>query len=54
MQVLTPEQDKFFTITEQGNFGLGVGEVTDEKERQMLKQRLNEMHKQSDQLRNQK
>lgn len=37
------DDEQLVTITEQGNYGLGVGNVTDEKEREELKRRLNEM-----------
>ena len=39
--------EQLVTITEQGNYGLGIGNVTDEKEREELKRRLNEMQEQT-------
>lgn len=41
------DDEQLVTITEQGNYGLGIGNVTDEKEREELKRRLNEMQNQS-------
>ena len=41
------DDEKLVTITEQGNYGLGIGNVTDEKEREELRRRLNEMQDQS-------
>lgn len=40
------DDEQLVTITEQGNYGLGIGNVTDEKERQELQRRLNEMQQQ--------
>lgn len=41
------DDEQLVTITEQGNYGLGIGQVTDEKEREELKKRLNEMQQQT-------
>lgn len=41
------DDEKLVTITEQGNYGLGIGNVTDTKEREELKRRLNEMQQQT-------
>lgn len=40
-------EEVFATITEQGNYGLGIGKVEDEKERQEVQRRLDEMQKQT-------
>lgn len=50
----TNDQERLVTITEQGNFGLGIGEVTNEDEKKALRKRLDEMMKKPDQLRNSK
>lgn len=42
------DKERLVTITEQGNFGLGIGNVTDQKEREELKKRLNEMQDKTD------
>lgn len=49
-------KEKLVTITEQGDFGLGLGEVTKEEELNMLQQKLKNMTERSskDQLRNSK
>lgn len=41
-------EEIFATITEQGNYGLGIGKVTEEKERQEVQRRLDEMKKQTE------
>lgn len=41
------DDEQLVTITEQGNYGLGIGQVTDEKEREELKKRLNEIQQQT-------
>lgn len=41
------DDEQLVTITEQGNYGLGIGQVTDDKEREELKKRLNEMQQQT-------
>ena len=41
------DDEQLVTITEQGNYGLGIGNVTNEKEREELKKRLNEMQQQN-------
>ena len=41
------DQEQLVTLTEQGNYGLGVGQVTDPKEREEVKRRLEEMKKQT-------
>lgn len=41
------DDEQLVTITEQGNYGLGIGNVTDEKEREDLRRRLNEMQEQT-------
>lgn len=40
--------ENLVTITEQGNLGLGIGQVKDDKEREALKKRLNEMQEKTD------
>ena len=42
------DNENLVTITEQGNFGLGIGQVTNEKQREELRKRLNELQSQSD------
>ena len=41
------DDEQLATITEHGNYGLGIGNVTDEKEREDLRRRLNEMQEQT-------
>ena len=41
------DEGQVCALTEQGNFGLGAHEVTDEKERADLKRRLDEMDRQA-------
>lgn len=33
--------EQFATLTEQGNFGLGIGHIKDEEEKKRVKQQLN-------------
>lgn len=33
--------EQFVTLTEQGNFGLGIGHIKDEEEKKRVKQQLN-------------
>ena len=40
-------KENYVTLTEQGNYGLGVGHVTDAKEREEVRKRLEEMKKQT-------
>lgn len=40
------ENEQFVTLTEQGNFGLGIGYINDQKEKQQVKEQLNEVSKQ--------
>lgn len=41
------DEGQVCALTEQGNFGLGAHKVTDDKEREDLKRRLNEMDQQA-------
>ena len=41
------QQEQLVTLTEQGNYGLGIGNVTDPKEREEVRTRLNEMKRQT-------
>lgn len=41
------DEGQVCALTEQGNFGLGAHKVTDDKEQEELKKRLNEMNQQS-------
>lgn len=41
------DKEHLVTLTEQGNYGLGVGHVTDPKEKEEVRRRLEEMKKQT-------
>lgn len=39
------ENEEFVTLTEQGNFGLGIGHIKDQDEKNRVKEQLEQMEK---------
>lgn len=39
------DEEKIVSLTEQGNFGLGIQEITDKKDKEQIKENMNKKNK---------